>query len=856
MRYIFVIAILLFVPGMAFGAHQNTQCSVSLSGNHLPVVYNGEKRTNPDGTFYPGDGFHYLFTFRASPECISFSVKPIISEGISDVISHQSIMWDNHKKNIHSHKDLEMQPKYLTTTHYYVDKIHHCRNNNENCQSLVLADNPSYSVREDKTPSSSLQRLLKGLSTASTYTVRTEETHDWGFTDTDGSHEHGKSSHTNESDESITSFENYVQSKCNNLEKYSGCVFGHVELETLLIDKKCMFVELNKMNISHDIEKDFCVNVNHKLSLSVTGTKIVCNNDKCKTVKVTRNSNLTPKVLESDFVISTKHTPIRDLDYYETKNLDDTYYHHDSIGITHEPLFPWKSERATNIQFDTTRTHNLLKEYEFDCNDKICLHTIKTDGIFPTNHTIHNGDGITILNTTIQDVFGYYTINYQSTVSNINRDIGIGTGEMTIELVPYEPQYSQGYPYPLLIDSKEYSFDDRQAIALYYMGSTQDGIVHSDRKSLINGFYNFGYGYDPYYPSVISQNFTFSQGVAYVDSLESSERNSMFVKEGYGRMYFDYPLGEIVGVNHIANLENVTTHTTLSSNDFAAKDTFLNYYSMRYPEIPFTKHLTIKSVNQNGTIMNDLINLKILPYKKINTEYISQYIYDKILFDTKDKIFAEIISNDTYPMYQEYSSNGVLYANITRTPIFFDEYHSQTDQGTFFNGSLSNISQLNKSPDTLRLSLPYDIGLGSLSPTSFVITVNDFTNILDERYYTFGGKQEININVQKDNKLPIHRSLGKIEVYSPSNFGDISELLVDGTSVKQKCERGCVLLFQPEKELIITAKNMWNGEASVISPKFIIPVPPQSEEPNYKLIVVIIVVLVAAWLIYKKFKSE
>jgi len=207
---------------MAYATHQSTQCDITIYAEILPVSYISEPRGNPDDSFYPGDAFHYLFTFTGIPECISFSVKPVISEGIFDVIYHNSIMWNDNHSNIeksHTHQNLEMQLQYLITTHYYVDKINHCQSDDEDCESIVLAENPSYSVREDQVPSTSLQRLLDGLSTASTYTIRTEETQNWGFADADDSHEHNNYSHTNESDKSIIHLYNFASLLCKLIDK-------------------------------------------------------------------------------------------------------------------------------------------------------------------------------------------------------------------------------------------------------------------------------------------------------------------------------------------------------------------------------------------------------------------------------------------------------------------------------------------------------------------------------------------------------------------------------------------------------------------------------------------------------------
>ena len=147
--------------------------------------------------------------------------------------------------------------------------------------------------------------------------------------------------------------------------------------------------------------------------------------------------------------------------------------------------------------------------------------------------------------------------------------------------------------------------------------------------------YNAGFGLDPYTPHLLRQNFTLHEGVSVTkDALQSHNETAVFSQSGYGKIYFEYPLSNIVIPDYVAKFENVTSFTTLFSNDFASKDTILQHYSMRYPEMPFTKDIIIKTINQNGTIINDSIELEIKPYEKIGTEFIKGYIYDKIKFDT------------------------------------------------------------------------------------------------------------------------------------------------------------------------------------------------------------------------------
>jgi len=856
-KYFLIALILLIIPISAYATHQSTNCSITINGEILPVIYINEQRGNPDGSFYAGDSFHYLFTFTGIEECTSFTVLPIESEGIFNVIYHNSIMWDSPAEKIHSHNDYTMKPKYLTTTHYYVDKIHHCRNNPD-CQSLVLAENPSYSVQEGQTMPSGLQKLFDGLRTASTYDIRTETTQDWGFANMDGAHEHVGYSHINESDESIISFEDYVLSRCDNLKKYSGCVFGHVELEPELRYEKCMWEELEKINISHDIINDWCVNVNHNLSLTIQGTKLSCNNNECKTLKVTKTKNITPNIIPSEFEIILTDPPVKDRDNYDGKNKDDTYYPHDPIGIIHNPGVLWKDYRAETIQFVTTKEYLLTKEYEYDCFENQCDYTIELNSVYPVSYDFGNGQGITIYNGTVND-FGTHDFDYYTTMTNLDHDMYTAHNTINREIVDYFPQYIS-YPYPLLSDNQELAFDDRQAVALYYVGSVEDGKTYENRRSKINYVHNIDVGYDPWTPHTIIQNFTLHEGITVTDgTVLSHNETAVFSQSGYGKLYFEHPLTDKIMPDGVPKFENVTSYTTLISNDFAGTDTIAEFYTMRYTEASFTKNLIIQSVNQNGTIMyDDMIQLEVTPYDKINTEYIIQYIYDKILFDTNDEIFADIISGDVYSMEQKHSGNGIINTTISKTSVFFDEYVEQTSNvnATFTENIINELEKLLDSPETIRLMAPYDLGLSTLSPTTLSISVNDITNTIDERYYTFGGEEIILVNTQTDNILHAERDRNKIVIYQSDNFGTIDTVYIDDILVEQKCIGKCVILYPPEDEISISAHNKWGGISYVTLPKVIIPEIPIPDEPNYMAVLAIVILLIIIYVIYKKVKSN
>ena len=70
-------------------SHAQTEekpCIINANFNLYPVHYDGHKRQNPDNTFYPGDAFHYIFTFSGSETCQNFRPHLIESQGGVEVI--------------------------------------------------------------------------------------------------------------------------------------------------------------------------------------------------------------------------------------------------------------------------------------------------------------------------------------------------------------------------------------------------------------------------------------------------------------------------------------------------------------------------------------------------------------------------------------------------------------------------------------------------------------------------------------------------------------------------------------------------------------------------------------------------
>jgi len=103
-----MIAATLFLwSGSVDATHmqENTTCVVSIKSKTFPVMYNEEPRNNPDGSYYPGDAFHYLFVYSASDTCLGFIMPPTKAVGPVDITSNDIIT----QKHTLSHDSTHLQ---------------------------------------------------------------------------------------------------------------------------------------------------------------------------------------------------------------------------------------------------------------------------------------------------------------------------------------------------------------------------------------------------------------------------------------------------------------------------------------------------------------------------------------------------------------------------------------------------------------------------------------------------------------------------------------------------------------------------------------------------------------------------
>jgi len=593
-------------------------------------------------------------------------------------------------------------------------------------------------------------------------------------------------------------------------------------------------------------------------------------------------------------------------DGYISRNLDKTYYVWDAINLVHNPLYKWKNDRVGTIFVEIAKDYSpLTLEDEFQCELASCVNTMSIPGFKPWTGTFDYGSGNTVYNATDLSLIGEHIISYNTKLFNITPQIDENDNSTSALVVEYEPIYDS-YVYPVLSDDQRLALHDRMGIALHYFGSQStdanpdDTIgIHEDRRSKINDYFYSTWGADPWefefldgttpietdYSDDIDLTWDEAHDVGIVvnempvkisedisDQLIATEfagiipfeveRHSTanFVKSGYGKIFFDYPgLYEVVldTEKKIPRFENATVFDTLQSTNFAGHDvSHLSFSEYMYPESFFYNKLSATAVDSDGSQDDSvLLTLEIIPRLDIpGTQYLDEYMQEKILFDTQDDGFSQIITgldidgndivvpngHDIYSLddTEATSFGSVNIEKTRRTLSSFTQYDIIQDQ-TFANDDVTDISDkyLLDTEDAI-LPIPLTTGLDALSPFTISVTgyngIYDVTNTFDQTWYDFSVDYFYLVNMDIDNTLDIKRDTAnpRVLLYTfDENFGEIKSLDINGVvfsdddlpeCFKIKSVGTCVISAPSEHqlaELNITAQNMWMGKATATLPE-------------------------------------
>ncbi len=598
----------------AHASHLDRKCWVRISDTGTsPVVRaaSGDDRINPDGTYYPGDAFHFIYKYSGHRECMRFQVHPLEVSQNMHVMSLHRI---DHDGKVHDHRfsTWGMRVDEQVVGHVF-DVIDYEKSRkrcfHQNCvatwsETYTLSPAPSRScigpylgALEDGpcdvsrahlsvgtilngTQAKELQYSGRGVMnwgaeefdpdgepitvkvSAGRYEPRGSPGRVMGYTSNhpileearveslprfdihsleefcdstrriscSGLDDHHDTDMTKihygvprdqtefdaldalEHDEDVELFaEEVAAAGCGRGQKYSGCVYGHIELATedtppqwCITDDEAYYESLesrfgywtkgNKNNPSkwrtdHNAIERYLAFVNYcaypeerrllfdSTRIEITGYGQYCSHNptKCHTYKRQDTADIAYPTVNGTGPILFAFPQVYDRDGFPSKNLDATYYIDDAIGIHGWPDAVWKDERHATISFDTDITDTTVIEMD----DHLCtgMHTchssVNHDRITEYLQDTGNGD---LLSVHYEDSeHGIQNLLHYATLYNLGRPAGEWTGAAKPLVVWYDPVIDSEMTWSITNDGGTTSFENRYGTALKYAGSEGGG---------------------------------------------------------------------------------------------------------------------------------------------------------------------------------------------------------------------------------------------------------------------------------------------------------------------------------------------------------------------------------------------
>lgn len=590
-----------------------------------------------------------------------------------------------------------------------------------------------------------------------------------------------------------------------------------------------------------------------------------------------------------DIDIIFENPPISDINGYDSKNLDSTYYVGDFPSIHVKPDLLFRDVRNNTLTFDVSRISTPIDEISTDmCKDKSCVLNVTNIHGNHTKINSINGDRIDVFEPKSFDDLGTHQIKYNVKLSNINRLIQDTDGQTEILVVDYCSKFGQVHPFVNWDSVGKTSFEKIHSIALHYLGSQCDGEdsdLYELRRAKINVYYHafFGQTFDfkRYINELAYSNATQVGTVSYFedlminfsyinitatqlggsdvlskkphssvsavldpswDSITSeifpsmlSKTNStaLFKREGYGRLWVKFDnLTDIVDQE---TLVNATLFGTTLSKDFGGYDAkYLSNYEYLFPHSATDLLVNITGIHSDHTQNKDLeISVKLSPYMDSSAD------------SSQIQSFDDATPNKTVyiPRYfQEHASiAGIEKGNVAmQIADFHDIANSATYMGTqvvSMNKSIVYIPQ--RHWEMIGISndddfFQYPEYVSSNVPGLYVLHIdaNEKTKKYPAKQYAFNEHVSEFINVDQDNTLETLRFGDVINILNSNEFGNISSIHVNKTMIDRHCYNGCFFVVPHGDTVQIDAYNMWGGMVSTIS----IMAPPMNIDQEFSML--------------------
>lgn len=569
------------------------------------------------------------------------------------------------------------------------------------------------------------------------------------------------------------------------------------------------------------------------------GTKWVCGWHPISVI-----GSFSPSVLKPQIRINLAQEYLDDSDGYKSGNLDYTYYLWDAINIVHNPIYQWKNDRVGTLSVKVTKTYDLNLEKEYQCKSKSCQHTLIHESFEPWLRVYDYGSGSTIYNATQNDDVRKHLLKYKVELFNLGQFIHEDENKTQPLVVIYDPVYEK-YPYLVLKDEYWWSWGNRQGVALEYKGSNGGGPddsvgLYENRRSKINQYNAIGFALNPIEVKTLNQTFSWNSAnpiniylkkQCYDVIIDSSsfeakkQKTAMFVRSGYGKIAFDWP---IVGTMLQKRYVNATVDTVLQSASFAGfgiKN--LTKYQYVYPNVKFINSVKILTYHSDGLKTEYPIYVKMIPDVSKGSEYTHDYVCKKIIHDNYAKEIANIVVDDMYDRENEGNATGFLNLHTKITSTWFPQFYKIISE------------------DPLDLNI--NEGYESLSPYEITITVGEKTRTIN-RIVNFLSPFIHVANLDSDNVLNVTESFGVVRIIPDPKFGDIVKITINENELKEDCSDGCTTTLIMNQSLQIDAWNLWGGHASAHLEKFSrIP----QKGINWSMIYVGIILVVIGFLSWK-----
>ncbi len=860
--------------GMAYAVYDKP-CSVNIHNinNISPTFYDGNMRNNPNGSVYPGDAIHFLFKYSGTDTCTSFSLKPLV--GSENLTFESALVISDNNPHPKSHAIIlyKWTPKYLKTFHYYEVLGHDVRgcyigagSNCKNTSTPILAESPIISIREDVPPTKQQSKLTRPDSTC--YFCKPLHrivTQSWHLVQDEIQYSIGVDEHVLEDRNSVDKFISIVKSNCSDLSKHSGCVFGHIEINTDVDNSKqiCLFEELDKLGINYDesIETDQCISKDSedKISISVRGTGLDCDGDKCKSYTKTDTDSISPNILSPYGDILFKYLQLYDSDGFYFRNNDGTYYLDDVIGIHSIPDAPFKENRAGTLTFDNVITQNTINEiYHTSCDDYSCDVKLSDSMISPSTHHTTNGDMISTHYS--YDMLGLASIHHESEMYNLNRYIGLYQSIATPLVVCYDPIISKIQFWSYLADAGNSSFDNRYSAAIKYDGSVggcadDPAGLYPDRRVKITDIYsvfvqsdNFGKIINVTNPDVFLSDGSSIADMSILDSVRNMITNHTLADSFAGpTLSMNHTIQDVqidsagfsqllldVSINDSyleKNFINVTSYNTFGSTNFGGKDAvYLAYGTYEYPWGFFSTPFNVtayKYVSENipcekefcddaisVALVDEDVVIGMVNFADSTNTLISLVDFYLNYHKDDDEEFAYMHLSDLYEMnvpQNIQSHTGEFLLN--KTAIYYDGAMQDYLFENYLYGNDTSLDSpvqylINQSPRVFPEG-PYYVS------AEISATRNDKqkTNTIPFDGLYMKHPLEYSVNMHTDNYLDIKRATTAVSIPYYLHFGKITNVTINDAPAKNiSCNDGCMIILPNENPIDITAQNQWGGK--------------------------------------------